>query len=62
MLRKLKARFNPKSPKLEIDADTLILGLQLGWFERYLGGWLLTERGEKELVAIIEEEKKKHDS
>lgn len=52
---KLKARFfHLQREKFQLDEATLTLGIQLGWFEKFFGKWILTERGEKELAALIQ--------
>lgn len=54
LIRKLKARFMP-AIQFEIDEATLILGLQLGWFEKFMGKWQFTEKGQEEFVSYLKE-------
>lgn len=52
---KIKARFSRKRIEFDIDDEALILGLQMGWFEKFLGKWVFTERGQEEFVAFLKE-------
>ena len=54
LIRKLKSRFMP-TIQFEIDDATLVLGLQLGWFEKFMGKWQFTEKGQEEFVAYLKE-------
>ena len=52
LIRKLKARFMP-AIQFEIDEPTLVLGLQLGLFEKFLGKYQFTENGQEEFLAYL---------
>ena len=55
VFKKLRARFRP-SVEFDIDDATLMLGLQLGWFEKFLGKWQFTDKGQEEFVAFVKEQ------
>lgn len=54
LYKKLKGRFMP-AIEFEIDESTLLLGLQLGWFEKFMGKWQFTDKGQEEFVAFLKE-------
>ena len=53
LVDKIKMRFGWKSVGVEIDDTILLLGLELGWFEKFMGAWVLTDRGVLELDACL---------
>jgi hypothetical protein len=52
--KKIKGRFKPDI-EFEIDDATLMLALQLGWVEKFLGKWQFTDKGQEEFTAFIKE-------
>ena len=54
LYKKLKARFKP-AIEFDISESTLALGLQLGWFEKFMGKYQFTDKGQREFSAYLKE-------
>lgn len=47
---KIRTRFFGKRVSVTMEELDLALALQLGWVEKFMGGYLLTDRGAEEIV------------
>lgn len=52
-LKKCKCRFRGES--FEITDEALAFGLQMGWFEPFMGKYIFTDKGREEFLAFIKE-------
>lgn len=50
--RDLTQRFGRRTIKLDVEEETLALFLSLGWIKKFLGQYIITERGEHELAFL----------
>lgn len=57
-LSKLRKRFFGDKVEFYADDETLALAMQLGWVEKYLGAYMLTDRGAEEILAMRKKNKK----
>lgn len=50
---RLKTRFDPKRHTFELEEADMLLAMELGWVEKFMGGYITTERGEEEMTSIL---------
>lgn len=47
---KIRKRFFGNKVEFELNDEDVALMLQMGWIEKYLGAYMLTERGAQEIL------------
>ena len=53
---KIRTRFWGNRVTVNLEDHYLALALQLGWVERFMGGYLLTDRGAEEMLNYYRHE------
>jgi len=57
MTQRLRRRFGRNNMEVDITDEALALALQLGWIEKCLGKYILTERGADEMLLSLKKSK-----
>lgn len=52
-LKKCKHRFHGEA--IDITDEALAFGLQMGWFEPFMGKYIFTDKGREEFLVFLKE-------